>query len=517
MLIDEALALHSHRVEEAAGDLNSSSTTSATKDLDDDHDDAPPDLESTYESPRWRPRNNHDNNDDGDDRGLLPRTAPPNEMTPCAHCSAPGAKQVCSGCRRAAYCGPACQRLAWTTGGHREACSNIREVKSAAAVTKALDQMPETQRTSRESRVKRMVPICVRIVELCIGFLCEGSDEDDDEEEEDKFSQIADDASTSGWTSLPPNALLALQQTLIDVMRSSIELLQDARAATNTTNRSTQRAAAGHGLLTRPCDQGLRAVAVECGRCLACWLAQESGALRDELTNAKALDLLLQISAYARPPSSSTTSSSSSAASWTDGDSNSADSDDEPNEEVSNSSSAQQPPSNERDVLVFLLPALTALCHEDEGGPLAVVNCGAVPVLASFVARELESSCSRKKEKGVETEVKEELSRGNNDDEMLTSVVMAMGLLFDLVASCATEIVSIDSFQGQLADLPCFAAILPCKIVDMPPICALPSVPHNNWRCLTFQPLNSCSWHTPYYRSRALQQSSSLSRSSQHW
>jgi len=473
LLIDEALALHSHRVDEATGGR---STTA--EDLDNDHEEAPPDLESTYQSPRWRPSNNH--NELNDHRRLSPDPAPPTLATTCAHCGAPGAKQVCSGCRRAAYCGPACQRLAWTTGNHREACSNIREVASAAAVAKALDHMPEAQRTSRESRVRRMVPICVRIVELCIGFLCEGGDDDDDDEG-NSFSQVANDAFTSGWTSLPPDALLALQQTLVDVMRSSIELLQDARAATNNSNTASRsNSKLTDALLSRPCDRVLRAVVIECGRCLACWLAQESGALRDELANAKALDFLLQMSTYARPsPSNSVgaindavASSNVPSSSWADRDDNSVDSDDEvPIEEgkvldskqggaASSSQSLQLPRANERDVLVFLLPALTALCHEDEGGPLAIVNCGAVPVLASFVTRELESSFSRK-----EAEVEEEgLPTGN--EEMLTSVIMAKGLLFDLVASCATEIVSIDGFEGQLVDLPCFATILPCKFVE---------------------------------------------------
>lgn len=32
--------------------------------------------------------------------------------------------RLCSGCKRARYCSPACQRAAWVEGGHREACGS---------------------------------------------------------------------------------------------------------------------------------------------------------------------------------------------------------------------------------------------------------------------------------------------------------------------------------------------------------------------------------------------------------
>jgi hypothetical protein len=67
-------------------------------------------------------------------------------------------------------------------------------------------------------------------------------------------------------------------------------------------------------------------------------------------------------------------------------------------------------------------------------------------VVAAFLARELEAA-----------------AREGPTSEGLASQVWAMGLLFDLVAAAAAEVVSADGFEGRLADHPCFGAVLPCK------------------------------------------------------
>ncbi|KAI1203900.1 hypothetical protein F5X97DRAFT_317919 [Nemania serpens] len=42
----------------------------------------------------------------------------------------PAAVRACTGCRTVAYCSPACQRLDWTTGGHKAECKVFKRVRA---------------------------------------------------------------------------------------------------------------------------------------------------------------------------------------------------------------------------------------------------------------------------------------------------------------------------------------------------------------------------------------------------
>jgi len=161
----------------------------------------------------------------------------------------------------------------------------------------------------RLARISRVTPVCLEIVEQSIKFLCEGDDEDGDEDEDD-----GEDSGGKGWSSLPSTSLLAMQQTLIAVARTIIEFLQDARAMVMAGSKAKDESGRRLLLSNPQHNASLRGLALACGRCLSCWLSQDSGGaelLKKELTDSRAFAFLLSLSAYSNqtaPPSLSSLS-----------------------------------------------------------------------------------------------------------------------------------------------------------------------------------------------------------------
>ena len=76
-----------------------------------------------------------------------------------------------------------------------------------------------------------MVPVCLRIIEDAIRFLCEDDGEEPEDPEEaggGEYEHEYDKPSGLGWASMSSRSL-ALQQTLHAVAQSIIEFLGDAR------------------------------------------------------------------------------------------------------------------------------------------------------------------------------------------------------------------------------------------------------------------------------------------------
>ena len=255
-----------------------------------------------------------------------------------------------------------------------------------------------SQKSARETRISRMAPVCLKLVEHVVSLLCEVADEEDE-------SSSGEEAP---WSLMAGSSLLSLQQTLHDVAGTIIEFLADARTVCATP------------------PPKLRALAVECGRCLACWLAQESSPpLRKELAKSKALLFLLSFSAYAKRPGPASMHGS--------GDLDS----------VARVATGG-------DVIDFLLPALLALADEDTD---MVLESGAHEVAAAFVATELSPTLAT--------------SSGSFQGERVVPLVWAMGLLLQLLESPTTILSSaslglgFEPFDGTLASHPCFGLILP--------------------------------------------------------
>ncbi|KAI1109170.1 hypothetical protein F5Y14DRAFT_433521 [Nemania sp. NC0429] len=62
---------------------------------------------------------------------LLPSTSNPGSGPPSTSSQQlPRAVRACTGCRTVAYCSPACQRLDWTTGGHKAECKVFKRVRA---------------------------------------------------------------------------------------------------------------------------------------------------------------------------------------------------------------------------------------------------------------------------------------------------------------------------------------------------------------------------------------------------
>jgi len=62
---------------------------------------------------------------------LLPATATGTGGSDIVSGSRPGrVVRECTGCRTVAYCSPACQKLDWTTGGHKAECKVFKRVKA---------------------------------------------------------------------------------------------------------------------------------------------------------------------------------------------------------------------------------------------------------------------------------------------------------------------------------------------------------------------------------------------------
>lgn len=282
-------------------------------------------------------------------------------------------------------------------------------------------------------------------------------------------------------------SLLRVQQTLHAVARSIIEFLGDARDALRDTS----------GAL----DETLRRTSLACGRCLGCWLAQETGVLRQELADKKVLAFLLSLSRYSSPQTTESPALSTSHAPSADVSSlpppppppappaslyheegASSDSDDEEVPEPPRSpgdaggasqeqeqlrpSAAPEPSGDERgdergDPLWALLPALASICEEDDGGISGLLDltgdcCGVHDVVANFIVAELEGTARA-------------MASGDAMQEQRAgSLVWALGLLFRLLTrseDAASEIISSgNGVQGRLADHRCFVRVAPALV-----------------------------------------------------
>jgi hypothetical protein len=380
---------------------------------------------------------------------------------------------------------------------------------AAAAGPRPAPLLDETQRALREGRIQRMVPVCLGIVEHAIRFLCESGEDDGDE--------------LVGWSALPSAALLSLQPPLLDAARSAIEFLGDARTAANANARAdhdASNAAAGSDAAapsSRPplrlfADHGrdgpMRSLVLACGRLLACWIAQDSEALRSELATAKVVPFLLQLSTYAQPRSPGTAASSSTAATslppppspavaaaapclpecWAEGgDADSVDSDDEPSpaqphttqhaaattpagSSSSSSGSGSEKHASEAaagfeddDVLCLLLPALTALCDGSEDGPVELVESQVHTPVCAFVGAELERALAQEGAAAA--------ALAPTNKTKLVPLVWAMGLLVNLLSDVAALAPAVapdgdEGFAGgggRIVDQACFAALQPCE------------------------------------------------------
>ena len=311
------------------------------------------------------------------------------------------------------------------------------------------------QREERIQRVERMVPVCLRIIEDAIRFLCE----DDGEEPEDleeagggEYEHEYDKPSGLGWASMSSRSLLALQQTLHAVAQSIIEFLGDARDTIRAGENSN--------------TQLLHRISILCCRCLGCWLAQETGVLQKELNDSKVFAFLLGLSRYSTLPAPLHSSPY-------EDDRASFDSDDEDNERIidgapinaaEEASLAPENSSNElsgaNDPLHTLLPALTNICAEDDGGFVRLLEFtddtqNVLEVITNFVLIELES-------------VADNLASNDEPDQRAASLVWALGMLVSSLTGSsggASQIISTgNGYHGRLIDHPCFMRIFPSLV-----------------------------------------------------
>ena len=333
--------------------------------------------------------------------------------------------------------------------------------------------LTDAQHSQRAVRIERMVPVCLGIIQDSIEFLCEGDDAEDDDVEED-FEVPA-----TGWASMSNQSLLRVQQTLHAIAQSIIEFLGDARDAIKATQDASDDATAS-----------LRRTCLFCGRCLSCWLAQETGVLRKELADSKVLGFLLSLSRYSGRRLGGRGSSDSSVDDGgvaslppspyeddDDDDDASLDSDDETGDAGTSTSAAAAVDDDDEssDPLYALLPAFASMCEEEEddsGGisrllELTGGGCSVHDVVVNFVVAELEGTV-RGLVDGADR-LAEPLHR--HPTQRAAPLLWALGLLLRLLtrtSGAASEVISTVEdghdgrpFHGRVVDHGCFRRVLP--------------------------------------------------------
>jgi hypothetical protein len=243
--------------------------------------------------------------------------------------------------------------------------------------------------------------------------------------------------------------------------------------------------------------RAIRQLVLACGRCLSCWLSQDSSGgetLRKELADSNAFAFLLSLSSYSIGPMCSYTQSSNEHTSggavaleetqsisasggggggqWGGDDDGALDSDDElvlppppttaTTQPLANLASRAPTASLEGgygasgdDVMFHLLPALMSLCDGSDDGPVELAEVGVHVPVCTFVCRELASAL-------LVMNTLEEATATMASTVM--PLVWALDLLVQMLAEASAHILSEGEdeegehmYQGQLVDHPCFA------------------------------------------------------------